>query len=400
MLHTARAMQALEQNVERFTSFDRAISDELAAYKGAFGRLSELDAAELARRLGPGTNGALPSEEWDDQRSGVLPCNIEHKHHAEARQWAAEALFDRTTFAADGSQVQPMPDISVPVAAVQIGWFENPHNPDAPYVKDVKVELLPPDEIFVERRGLSVFSDQAVSLRRFEREVDVLCDWMRERAGESPPPVVFFDGSLVVSFAEMLEDKVREFYIEHAVRLVQTSEECRIPLIGYVDDSKARDLVTMLGVAFADLGDNARNGRTLTDASLLHGEMKWGDRTPAWVCNRSGVLGDYYDRSKIGFWGDRICFVYLKTAGQNVPARLDVPRWVVETGLIEDVVGIVRAEAVVGAGYPYAIETADALAVITVEDRRRFYGLFERFAEEHNIRLRVASKMQSKVRRR
>ena len=61
---------------------------------------------------------------------------------------------------------------------------------------------------------------------------------------------------------------------------------------------------------------------------------------------------------------------------------------------------VVRAECAVGTGYPYAIETADAVAVITAEDRRRFYAMFERFAEENDIRLRVAAKLQSKLRRR
>ena len=35
-------------------------------------------------------------------------------------------------------------------------------------------------------------------------------------------------------------------------------------------------------------------------------------------------------------------------------------------GLLERVVDVVRAECVAGTGYPYAMETADALAVITL----------------------------------
>ena len=34
-----------------------------------------------------------------------------------------------------------------------------------------------------------------------------------------------------------------------------------------------------------------------------------------------------------------------------------------------------------GNGYPYAVETADAVAVITMQDRERFYRLLQEFAD-------------------
>jgi len=398
VLHTGRAAQALEDNLHRFTGYDRALSDDLTAYRAALCGLAPMSAHEICSRLPGGPSGARPTEEWEVHRAPVLAFGVAMRNHEEARAWAAETLFDRITFASDGSQIQPMPDISVPVAAVQVGWFENPHNPKVPYVKDVRVEVLPPDQVFVARGGVSVFSDQAVSLRRFALEVDVLCEWMHDHAGVRPAPVAFFDGSLVVSFAERLEPETRDFYIAQAVRLLRTSEETRVPLVGYVDNSRARDLTTMLGhlIPALDRGEN------VTDAGILRGLMRWGDRTPAWTCAREGVLAAYRvgDSEEETFLGDRVCFVYLKTAEPQVPARLDLPRWVVEEGLAEDVVQVVRAECVVGNGYPYAIETADAVAVITAEDRRRFYGLFEQFAERNGIRLTVASKIQSKGRRR
>jgi hypothetical protein len=398
VLHAGRAARALESNLHRFAGYDRVLTDGLASYREALAALEGLPAAEIAARLPAGPTGALPSVDWETRRSAVLPFDVELSNHEHAREWAAQTLYDRLTLAADGSQIQPLPDISVPVAAVQVGWFENPHNPDIPYVKDVHVEILPPDEVFVVRNGVSVFSDQAVSLKRFELEVDALCAWMRDHAGVRPLPVAFFDGSLVVSFAENLEPQVREFYVRQAVRLVATSEETRVPLVGYVDNSRARDLVTLLALANPDL----LRAELVTDAGLLRPLMRWGDRTPAWVCNREGVLADYKagEGESAADLSDRVCFLYLKTSAPNVPARLDLPRWVVEEGHTEDVTQIVRAEAVVGNGYPYAIETADAVAVITSEDRRRFYGLFEQFAERNGIRLTVASKIQSKYRRR
>lgn len=82
------------------------------------------------------------------------------------------------------------------------------------------------------------------------------------------------------------------------------------------------------------------------------------------------------------------------------PARLEIPRWMVETGCAEDAVDLVRAECVVGMGYPYAIETADALAVISQQDRQRFYALFEQFAQRTGLPLTQARKALSKQIRR
>jgi len=64
------------------------------------------------------------------------------------------------------------------------------------------------------------------------------------------------------------------------------------------------------------------------------------------------------------------------------------------------VIDLVRAECIVGVGYPYALETADAVAVLTMQDRERFYRLFQRFAEGEGLELRFSRKSVSKRGRR
>jgi hypothetical protein len=61
---------------------------------------------------------------------------------------------------------------------------------------------------------------------------------------------------------------------------------------------------------------------------------------------------------------------------------------------------MVRAECIVGTGYPYALETADAVAVIDLQDRERFFRLVQRFTEQSGISLRVSRKSSSKRSRR
>jgi hypothetical protein len=93
---------------------------------------------------------------------------------------------------------------------------------------------------------------------------------------------------------------------------------------------------------------------------------------------------------------DRVCFVYLKTTANCPPARLDLPHWLLEVGEVERTLDVVRTECVVGNGYPYAIETADAVAVITMQDRKRFYRVFQEFAEKDSLLLRFSRKAVSK----
>jgi hypothetical protein len=96
-----------------------------------------------------------------------------------------------------------------------------------------------------------------------------------------------------------------------------------------------------------------------------------------------------------------VCFTYLKTTAGGAPTRLEFPRWLAEDEAeLERVLNLVRAECIVGNGYPYALETADAVAVISLQDRERFYAAFQQFAEKEGLTLRYSRKALSKRARR
>jgi molybdate-binding protein len=81
-------------------------------------------------------------------------------------------------------------------------------------------------------------------------------------------------------------------------------------------------------------------------------------------------------------------------------ARLEFPRWVLDAGLLDDVMTIVRAETIAATGYPYAIEAADAVAVISAHDRAQFYMTFQEFADREGLAFSFSRKALSKNRRR
>jgi hypothetical protein len=388
MLHPGKLVAALEAKRDRFTAAEETLQEDLDTLGQALETLATLSLAEVESRLaGIPWPGARPTDEHEQHEGIVIPFAESWSNHRQAREWALEVLHAVPTFAADGSQIPPARDISIPVAVVQVGWFENRHQDDGAYVKDIAVEVLAPDELAEDEGEESGFPDWRVNWQRFEMEVERLAMYMQANAGTQPRPLCFFDGSLVVSFAQHMRPERQRLYVDAIVHLLNISEQTGVPLVGYVDTSYANDLTAML----AHLAGLSLGGR-VSDAGLLRPRMGWGDRTQVYVCARDdNVLNKYYER---------VCFVYLKTTRDNPPARVEFPRWLYEAGQHERLLDLVRAECVVGTGYPYALETADAVAVLTMQDRERFHRLFQEFAEKEGLPLRFSRKTVSKRGRR
>jgi hypothetical protein len=393
MLDRERVLAALEAKAPRFAGYELRVHDALEAYAAALAALADLSSAELAARLAGVTwPGARPTDEHDRYPDLVVPFGRSWSNHAAARAWARDVLAGVPTVAVDGSQITPSRDLSLPVGAVQIGWFVNPHAPGQPYVKDIAFEVLAPDELSDESEEVLGFPDWRVNLRRFVGECERLAAWMETFADAEPKPVCFFDGSLIVSFAAQMRPARQRRYVQAVTRLLDASRTHRVPLVGYVDTSYAKDVTAMLDV----VTDHAA-AHPVSDGALLRARLGWGDRTTAWICARSDAVEPVGDAGK---YYEDVAFVYLQVTADRPPARLDVPCWLLEAGALERTLDIVRAECVVGNGYPYAVETADAVAVITRQDRARFYRVLQAFAEEQNLPLRFSRKTISKQGRR
>ncbi len=423
MLHAQKLIGEMERSRGRLTIYQADYAHHLDAYRAALASLgarypsaAAIASAQTAVAAAQSvvSLGALPTSEYDvwlGRRGAtglpVLPFGASFAHHEEARAWA-ERIRGWTTVAVDGSQLLPWRDASLPVALVQAGTFENPHEPPAPYLKEVDTELLLPDDLGAgeaeaaeARAGEALgYSTQIVHLKRFELETRTLIARMEHHARQArdngPRKVVAFcDGSLIVSFAVKMQPVYRKRYADAARELLAVSEACRVPLIGYIDTSYARDIVTMLGSLDDGRGEGSlREGRGIGDALLWHGQMAWGDRTPAFFSARNDLARMDYGEA------ETVAFVYFQAALDRPPARLEFPRWLLEAGQLDAVMDVVRAEVVAGNGYPYSIEAADAAAVITAADRAQFYALFQQFAEREGLPFTFSRKALSKTRRR
>ena len=392
MLHRGRVIAALEAKAARFAGYETSVGDARRAYEEALEAVAGMSRAEIDARLAPiPSPGARPTAEHDG-KGLIVPFQQRWENHQQAREWAKGVLLGLSTVAVDGSQIPLSKEISVPVGAVQIGWFVNPHDSRAEYVKDVAFEILAPDELAQDEsssRGQAMvgFPDRWVNARRFVGECKRLVSLMEEAKDAAVKPVCFFDGSLVISFAQHMEPALQREYVGAVTALLAASEMHRVPLVGYIDGSYARDLIAMVE-QLVDAGHQP----SLSDGSLLRPRMSWGDRSAAFICARDDAVKQRYYEG--------VVFAYLSTTAEALPARLDVPRWVLEDGQLDDVVDVVRAECVVGNGYPYALETADAVAVITHRDRERFYRVFQEFAGRMGLPLQFNRKAISKRRRR
>lgn len=419
MLYRPHLNAQLKERREEFVRFEAVWNASVGEYARRLRALGGRASAEIkdaaARAIATGAAraaGALPAAELERAGGFVVSFAERWRSHEEARRWALQVLTERVTCAADGSQILPGREISLPVAGVQAAWFENPHTPGGQdtYRKESRFALITPEELLGAEGGAATAAD-LVGLRRFELELGALSEFLERRRGwrgrGERMPLAFFDGTLLLSTTRLRAESLdmtdlSRGYIKAIAEAVELSRATEVPLVGYIDQSYARDLVRLLDL----LSTNARPAATVFDARLLSatadddGEpplfSAWGDRTVFCYCVREGLTADFQDAEGNPLVG----FVYLQTTGEGAPARLDIPAWVYEAGLIDEVVNTVRAECVVGNGYPYALETADAAAVITMQDREQFLRTMQEFAAEQNLGFHVSRKPVSKAHRR
>ncbi|HEY0005310.1 MAG TPA: DNA double-strand break repair nuclease NurA [Pyrinomonadaceae bacterium] len=409
MLYRHLLDDALRERREEFMRFERSWRADVLDYVRRLRGLEGQTALEIEALAGHG-RGALPSPELERAGSIVIPFGKGWRTHEEARRWAIDALQERVTFAADGSQLLPGREISMPVAAVQVAWFENPHTRDGKYHKQARCSILSPKEL-LEGADDRINANTIVDFHRFKLETEEAAAFLKRKSGWQTrgerTPVAFFDGTLLISIA-LPKTRIQDAYVRALVELVRLSRETEVPLVGYVDQSYARDLVRLLDSLPREAnqpGDGANdnslsNNNSLYDAQLLHASLEgeaplleaWGDRTSFCYSRREG-FEDEGGQPLVGF-------TYLQTTSEGAPARLDVPVWIYEAGLLDDVVDAVRAECVTGLGYPYVIEAADQAACIGMQDRAHFLHAIQDFAEKENLGFRLSRKAASKVRRR
>lgn len=400
-LYREHVAHEFEANQAEFSGRRRRAAIE--AYQDAGERLdNEFDRATLEEQLDECDSvSAVPTREFDEHGL-VIPfdANSDWTSHEAVNAWARSQLEGVTTIAADGSQIDPVTEFEQPVGLVQAVWMKNEHSPEKRYARGVETEVLTPDDLLFENpnTGYIHVDNQEVPTTRFETEMRVLTERVEEHSAAEPPPVVLYDGSLILSFAQMFDQKTQQRYADALARLLAASEHHGVPVIGYISGSKATELSRLIKqLGLVDTEQAVRDYRIFSEMVET-----WGGRTALFSSHRDTTLEKLrttYHDVEYDFSSD-ILFTYINIGSGSQMDRVELPRWILNEGLVQHVLSVVRAESGVGRGYCELLQAVDADAVISRSDREAFLRLYQDFSDEHDITLRWDNKALSKKRRR
>ncbi|MCG8367913.1 MAG: DNA double-strand break repair nuclease NurA, partial [Pseudanabaenales cyanobacterium] len=148
-LKPSQIQAILNAKRDDFKRFDRTALKALQQYRAAWVEFAQQSQGEQATQLAahPDKLGARPLESFTETQQGILTANLIWRNREESLAWVRDRLTGVTTFAVDGSQIFPSKDFSIPVALVQIGWFENGHDQVGSYEKDIQLDVMTPVDL-------------------------------------------------------------------------------------------------------------------------------------------------------------------------------------------------------------------------------------------------------------
>ncbi|PSN18979.1 NurA domain-containing protein, partial [filamentous cyanobacterium CCP5] len=178
-LSPSQLRQLLKEKRDAFADFDQVSLELIRAYRTAWRQFQQQSHTDQLAVLGDeGNRGALPLETVPVNEHGLVPFSEgPWGNREESLVWAKDVLSGITTFAVDGSQIFPSKDLSIPIALVQVGWFENAHLPGGAYEKDIRLELMTPADLKSSDRALA--EERRVNIRRFELEIERLVEYIQ-----------------------------------------------------------------------------------------------------------------------------------------------------------------------------------------------------------------------------
>lgn len=404
-------LEGLRDDLADFARGDRSLAD---VYREALlDEQTSSSAAEIREAVSGTFADALPTAEFDALDGLTVPFQLatEWTSHESAGRWASDVLDGLPTVAVDGSELEPTTELNIPVSLVQVVSYANHHTTDGEYSLDAEMTVVPPDEVVVgpDDGSYSYVDESQAQHARYERETETVRRLIEEYANHDPPPVVLYDGSLSVSYANLFNDETTRRYVDAMAELLAASHAHEVPIIGYIAGSQSSDVADLV----RKLRPTALGETSLARDAAIFGPLleTWGSRTALFQSQRDRSLQQLQTiyRGEEYVFGNRLRFAYADFGEGASLDRLEAPQWLSETDapvgwpgetMFEYAFRAVQAEAAVGQGYPEAIQVVDSEAVLTGSDRDSLLRMLLRLGEDAGFPVEWNPKDRSKRRRR
>jgi hypothetical protein len=238
------------------------------------------------------------------------------------------------------------------------------------------------------------------------------CRALADLADELPPDIprlALLDGSLIMwglagkAYDEYVKDELLvKGFLPELDRMRSAGRTTGLAMASYISSTGSTELVNMLRIAVCphetpDCDRFCARNRGLSqkecesvaglrDSSLMTAMLKPGERSATFI-SRSSVVTQYYGEHEIRYF-------YLNVEGEI--ARVEIPRWVEEGGLVDLVHTLVLDQCGRGHGYPVALSEAHEQAVVNASDREQFQRLVELALSERRVPTMTSAKSRSK----
>lgn len=367
MLEVAKVLQALENKRQMIVEEqeERALNE--IPYHEYLSELERISEKEFLKK----TNNKASARPVKFQ--STLKQNFGNFDNIDtAISWAVNQFANSTITAIDGSQIMPSKELSYPIAMIQTGYFTIIFSNDFPNKPAETVSNTFPEILISSDSVISgaMLREGDVSLKRQSLEIST-AKKLLDDLSKLPDPIILMDGTLIYSYMINLNPLTRQKAIDELVNFLQSAERHKIPVIGYIDTSYAKDLASTL------LEMQSRtNIFPVSDGSILNTVLdRLGDYIIPFFCQREPI-------PEYGSYANKICFSYMRVNSVKV-IRLEFPFWIWKSGRYESVMKSILAEAIVSHGYPRVLTRAHQTAVLNNADREKFHRIVLKYFNDH-----------------
>ncbi|MHA1732817.1 MAG: DNA double-strand break repair nuclease NurA [Promethearchaeota archaeon] len=380
-----KVTEKIREKLEDLRRFEEENREVIDLYSSRFGEMLSQGPLALAGDLEQVPSAAVPVEPQWFFRSGVSFDTQENM-----LEWAQDKIGGVGICGIDGSEIPASRLVSLPVALARAYGLVNFHDQQWRYLDEYDL-VTPVDS---HGRGADRFrlNEFELSFRMFSLECRLVGEVMKFN-----PDLVLFDNPLIMSY--LMRNRSSQYTEYHISALISALEECRarkVPLVGIVDNSAAKDITTGIKGLY---GDSLGNYEPIPDALVVGSHLQLFDRTCAYRARRE-VLTYYRTEieGQVVHYEEQVYFCYVRTHSHR-PLRLEFPGWVLDSGLLDNVVEYICASSILGEGYPYELARAHDKVTLRMGDRDRFMRILVGEARQRGFDIKFGIKSLKKKNR-